>query len=106
MKEALAQRSWVLLFLVGLSISYYSYDNMVVIPALDPADPDRGWVWLTTDKEVIDYIKFWFRTFGFWVLAVAVFVIVISITGFRQGQRWAWYSLLYLPVHIGIHMVI
>ena len=56
--------------------------------------------------EVIEYIKFWFRNFGVWVLAVAVFVMVISATGFRKGDRWAWYSLLYLPVHIGIHMVI
>ena len=106
MVKAISQQSWVLLFLVGLGIAYFAYDNLIVIPALDPADPDRGWVWLTTDQEVIDYIKFWFRTFGYWVLAVAVFVIVISTTGFRQGERWAWYSLLYLPVHIGIHMVL
>lgn len=72
----------------------------------DPADPERGWAWLTTDPKVIDYIKFWFRNLGYWVLAVAVFAIIISITGFRQGERWAWYSLLYLPIHLGIHMAI
>lgn len=104
--KAISQKSWILLFLVGLGIAYYAYDNLVVIPALDPADPDRGWAWLTTDPEVIAYIKFLFRNFGIWVLAVAVFVIVISATGFRRGERWAWFSLLYLPVHIGIHMVI
>lgn len=101
-----SQYSWVLLFLVGLLIAYFAYDNLLVIPILDPADPERGWRWLTTDPEVIEYIKFWFRNFGFWVLAVAVFVMVISATGFRKGERWAWYSLLYLPVHIAIHMVI
>lgn len=101
-----SQYSWVLLFLVGLLIAYFGYDNLLVIPSLDPADPERGWRWLTTDPEVINYIKFWFRNFGFWVLAVAVFVMIISATGFRQRQRWAWYTLLYLPVHIGIHMVI
>lgn len=100
-----SQYSWVLLFLVGLLIAYFAYDNLLVIPSLDPADPERGWRWLTTDPEVIEYIKFWFRNFGFWVLAVAVFVMVISATGFRKGERWAWYSLLYLPVHIAIHMV-
>jgi hypothetical protein len=104
--EALARRAWLLLLLVGLGIAYFSYDNLVVIPALDPADPERGWAWLTSDPEVIEYIKFWFRNFGLWVLAVAVFVIVISVTGYRQGERWAWFSLLYLPVHIVIHMLI
>lgn len=100
------KHSWVLLFLVGLLMTYFAYDNLVVIPALDPADPERGWQWLTTDPEVIEYIKFWFRNFGVWVLAVAVFVMVISATGFRRRQRWAWYSLLYLPIHIAIHMVL
>ena len=104
--KTISQKSWVLLFLVGLGIAYFAYDNLVVIPALDPSDPERGWAWLTTDPEVIEYIKFWFRIFGIWVLAVAVFVIVISVTGFRKGERWAWFSLLYLPAHIGIHMVI
>lgn len=106
MIKAIAQKSWVLFFLVGLGITYFAYDNIVTIPAIDPADPERGWTWLTTDPEVIEYIKFWFRNFGIWVLAVAVFVIVISVTGFRQGDRWAWYSFLYLPMHIGIHMMI
>ena len=104
--KRISQYSWFLLFLVGLSFVYFAYDNLVVIPGLDPSDPDRGWVWLSTDPEVIEYIKFWFRNFGVWVLAVAVFVICISVTGFRKGERWAWYTLLYLPVHIGIHMMI
>ncbi len=104
--RSLAKYSWVLLFIVGLGFLYYAYDNIVLIPALDPADPDRGWAWLMTDPQVIEYIKFWFRNFGIWVLAVAVFVMVISATGFRQGERWAWYSLLYLPVQIVIHMFI
>jgi hypothetical protein len=102
----MAQYSWVLLFLVGLLIAYFAYDYLVVIPGLDPADPNRGWRWLTTDPEVIEYIKFWFRNFGFWVLAVAFFVTIIAATGFRKGERWAWYALLYLPVHILIHMFI
>jgi len=96
----------MLLFIVGLGLALYAYDNLVVIPGLDPADPDRGWAWLTSDPDVIEYIKWWFRTLGFWVLAVAVFVMVISSTGYREGQKWAWYSLLYLPVHILIHILI
>ena len=103
MKRA-AKHSWILLLVVGLAVGYFAYDNLVVIPWLDPADPDRGWSWLTSDPEIIEYIKFHFRIFGFWVLAFAVFVIVTSITGYRRGEKWAWYSLLYLPVHIVIHM--
>ena len=98
--------AWVLIFLVGLAMAAFAYDNVIVIPGLDPADPERGWAWLTRDPDVIDYIKFWFRIFGLWVLAVAVFVMTIAATGFRRGERWAWYSLLYLPVHVVLHIFI
>jgi hypothetical protein len=104
--RAISKHAWVVLFVVGLGLLFYAYDNIVVIPSIDPDDPERGWGWLTSDPEVIEYIKFWFRNFGIWVLAVGVFVTVISATGFRLNERWAWFSLLYLPVHIGIHMVI
>jgi hypothetical protein len=97
---------WILFFIIGIGLAVFAYDNIVVIPALDPADPERGWQWLSTDPEVIDYIKFWFRNFGFWVLAVSIFVMVIALTGFRNGERWAWFSMLYLPVHIGIHAIL
>jgi hypothetical protein len=104
--KLLQRYAWLFLFAVGLALLFYAYDNIIVIPALSPNDPDRGWEWLTRDPEIIDYIKFWFRIFGFWVLAVAVQVLVISATGYRKGQKWAFYSMLYLPVHVVIHMFI
>jgi hypothetical protein len=96
----------LLLFIVGLGLGIYAYYNLFTIPGLDPTDPDRGWAWLTADPDVIEYIKWWFRTLGFWVLAVAVLVMVISATGYRTGQKWAWYSLLYLPVHVSVHILL
>lgn len=102
----ISRYAWLLLFIVGAGTAFFAYHNVMVIPALDPADPDQGWAWLTTDADVVEYIKFWFRNFGLWVFAVAVFIMVISATGYRLAERWAWYSLLYLPIHIGIHMVI
>lgn len=98
--------AWLLLFMVGLGLLVYAYYNLVTIPSLDPADPERGWAWLTLNPEVITYLKWWFRTLGFWVLAVAVFVMVISATGYRRGEKWAWYSLLYLPLHVLVHVLI
>lgn len=104
--KLLQRYAWIFLFAVGFALLFFAYDNIIVIPALSPNDPDRGWEWLTRDPEVIDYIKFWFRIFGFWVLAMAVQVLVISATGYRKGQKWAYYSMLYLPVHVVIHMFI
>lgn len=102
----LRKNAWLLIFAVGLVLLIYAYDNVVVLPGMPPDDPERGWAWLTQEPAVLDYIQSWFRTFGLWVLAVAVFVLVVSATGYRSGQRWAFYSLLYLPLHIVIHMLL
>jgi hypothetical protein len=102
----LARYSWLLLILVGLAFLYYAYDNAVVIPSLSPTDPERGWAWLTTNPEVIEYIKYWFRILGLWVFVVAMFIIVVSATGFRNGEKWAFFSLLFIPVHIVVHMIL
>ena len=100
------KNAWLLLFFVGLLLLAYAYYNIVFIPRLAPYDPEMGWVWLTTDPEVIDYIKWWFRTLGFWVLAVAVQTLIISGTGYRKGEKWAFYGLLILPAIIILHMFI
>ena len=63
--RCIASYSWVLQFAIGLALLYYAFYNIVVIPEIDPADPERGWLWLTSDPQVIEYVKFWFRNFGF-----------------------------------------
>ena len=102
--KQVGRHAWILLLIVGLGLAYYAHYNLIVIPGLDPDDPDQGWAWLTSDLGVIEYIKFWFRILGLWVLALSITVVVISATGYRKGQRWAWYSLLYLPAHILAHV--
>jgi len=97
--KKLRENSWVLIFLVGLFMLYYAYYNMVSIPNLNPADPDRGWAWLSSDPEVIEYIKFIFRFLGIWVLLSGITTCVIAATGYRKSEKWAWYSLLYVPFH-------
>ena len=102
----ISKYSWLVFLFVGLGLIFFAYDNLVTIQGLAATDPNRGWAWLTTDPEIISYIKFWFRNFGIWVLAVAILVILIAVTGYREKEKWAWVALAYIPVHIGIHMII
>jgi hypothetical protein len=98
--KLLARYSWILILLIGLLFLYYAYDNIVTIPNLERFDPDRGWGWLTRDAEVVEYIQFQFRFMGLWVLLSGLMVTTIAATGFRKRQTWAWYSLLFIPVHL------
>ncbi|MDX1616490.1 MAG: hypothetical protein R3300_19425 [Candidatus Promineifilaceae bacterium] len=96
---------WIGLFAIGLSLLFYAYDNFFAIPALDVHDPDRGWAWLTTVPEVIDYIKFYFRIFGVRVLAFAMMVLVTVVAGLRRGYRRAWRALLIVPILAAVHII-
>lgn len=92
------QWSWVIFLLLGLLILIFSAYNAIFIPALDPADRDMGWAWLTTDPEIIEYIKFNFRAQGMWIFVYGWLVITTSVGGFRQGERWAWLGLCSVPM--------
>lgn len=92
------QWSWVIFLLLGLLILIFSAYNAFFIPALDPADPDMGWAWLTTNPEIIEYIKFNFRAQGMWIFVYGWLVIATSVGGFRQGERWSWLGLCSVPM--------
>jgi len=95
---------WILLLVVGLGFLYFAFDNFFIVPALDPNDPDRGWGWLTTNPEVIDYIKFHFRFFGIRVFGFAMLTLLTAATGLRSGSRAAWVALWIAPILVGIHI--
>ena len=97
---------WVILFAIGLLLLYFAYDNFFIIPALDVHDPDRGWDWLTTDPEIIDYIKFYFRVYGIRVFGFGMLTILTTVTGLRNGYRSAWIVLWTVPVLVIIHFFI
>jgi len=43
--------------------------------------------------------NFYFSGGGLSDLGFAFFLIVISLTAYRQGQTWAWYAFLFVPVY-------
>lgn len=86
-----------ILGLVAVMVLVFAGYNYFYVPALDPADPNRGWAWLTTDVETVDYIKFYFRMQGIWQLGFAI--LVLAAAGcLRQGSRLAWLGLWSVPV--------
>ena len=92
------QYGWIVFVILGVLILVFAGYNAIYIPVIDPADPDMGWAWLTTDPEVIAYIKFSFRVQGMWQLGYGLLVIVTAVGGLRQQQRWAWWGLCSVPL--------
>ncbi|MBC8336568.1 MAG: hypothetical protein H8E29_15000 [Anaerolineales bacterium] len=95
---------WVLVFIVGLLLLYFAYDNLFVIPALDVRDPERGWDWLTTNPEHIDYIKLYFRVYGIHILVFGAMALLSVWFGLREGYRSSWQVLWLVPLLIVLHV--
>jgi hypothetical protein len=91
-------RSWLFFVPVIFLILFFAYDNLIVIQALNVRDPDRGWAWLTTNPEIIDYIKFYFRVFGLRVFAFGALTLLTVTLGLKKGRFSAWLSLFLLPL--------
>lgn len=47
-------------------------------------------------------INWKFRSDGVSIFTVAVLTIAVCLTGFRHGQRWAWYALWAIPVWLAL----
>lgn len=56
----------------------------------------QSWAdFVTANPEAtIDYLQMEKRLLGIAQLAIAVLVVVVTLFGYRSGQKWSWYSLL------------
>ena len=45
-----------------------------------------------------DFVIFVYGQMGLLKISWSFFVLVITLTGYRRGERWAWYTMLSVPV--------
>jgi hypothetical protein len=70
----------------------------------------RGSVWhafttlpLFIDEAPLSIIELRMR--GTLLVGMVIFGLAIILTGFRWGERWAWYALWYYPVFFVLHII-
>ena len=56
----------------------------------------------TSNPQGADFIRWLTGQWGLMELGVAFFVIATAMTGYRRGERWAWYSLWFVPILYGL----
>jgi hypothetical protein len=60
-------------------------------------DGFTGYSWqelVATAPKTAEYTTLLFRMFGYYGMAFSLLAIAIAATGFRRGERWAWWALL------------
>ena len=95
-EKAYEKHAWMIFFGLGIFLLTALAFNFLL---LGSGIVDSGhWNWLTSEPAVYDYIAGTVRLMGLVALGFAIFIIATSLTGYRRGERWAWYSFWYLPV--------
>jgi hypothetical protein len=88
--------SFICIFLPGS----YAESDVVLVTGM-------SWIELAASSPVAaDVIRFLYGTMGLLKTSWAFLVVVIILTGFRRGEKWAWYSLLSLPVLLMINALV
>ena len=59
-----------------------------------------------TSPNAAAMIDYKVRLGGIQFLFLGLFSMVIALTGFRRGERWAWYILWLYPLFLGLHSLI
>jgi hypothetical protein len=47
-----------------------------------------------TSPDTAGYLTLIFRMYGIYIVAFSLLAVMIAATGFRRGERWAWWALL------------
>ena len=59
---------------------------------------DMSWSELqTSNPEGSEFIRYWSGEMGLLKMSWSFLVLAITLTGFRKGEKWAWYILWFVP---------
>ncbi len=53
-----------------------------------------GELWSALSPKMAAFITLVFRMYGIYIVAFGLLAIATSVTAFRRGERWAWWTLL------------
>lgn len=94
--------AWGIFFIIGVMILVGAIPHAFGVntdPALVQAISGQTIDEIRTSQSMLfDLYSFYFSGGGLSDLGVGFFLVVISLFAYRQGQRWAWYALWFVPV--------
>jgi magnesium-transporting ATPase (P-type) len=95
--------AWIVLLSVGLLwlvvgiVAVYSPEGIFEGDA--QAVTNLPWTDLkASSPEASNFIIFVYGQMGLLKISWSLFILAITLTGFRRGEKWAWYIMLLAPI--------
>ena len=95
--------AWVILLLVGLLWLLVGFVAVFSPEGIFEADAQAvtkmPWSEVKASSPVAsDFVIFVYGQMGLLKISWSLFILAITLTGFRRGEKWAWYIMLLAPV--------
>ncbi len=93
--------AWILFLVLGFFVLIFSLGTLVGGPSFGrPFESRTGVTWdqfVASNPRIASYWDFQLRSSNAIGLMAGLFVMAISLTSYRRGERWAWYALWTIP---------
>ena len=102
MERAYEKYGWVVYFALGLLwlvvglVQVFSPDELLETDA--QLITDMSWSELKASSPVAtDLVRFHYGQMGLLKTSWSLLVLAITLTGYRRGEKWAWYTMWLVP---------
>jgi hypothetical protein len=97
------RHSWKVLFVISVLVGLFGIGDIVQGMSADPAIANSitGIPWeelRVSSPKIASLIDLQVRSGGSQLVALSLLSIAICLTGYRRGERWAWYALWAWPL--------
>ena len=103
MERIYEKYAWVVFLFLGLMWVVVGFAQAFYPDGLAETDAqhvtDMSWSELKdSSPEASDLVRFLYGNMGLLKMSWSFLVIAITLTGFRRGEKWAWYTLCLVPI--------
>ena len=102
-EKSYEKHAWIILFVVSLLTLLFGLGDMIsggdADPAISESITGEDWEELKTSQpKIAKAIDLQIRIGGAALFTYGLLSMVVILTGFRCGEKWAWYALWSLPI--------
>ncbi len=103
MERVYEKYAWVILLALGLLWFVVGLNSVFLPEGVFETDvqsvTNMPWSELKASSPVAaDFVIFTYGLLGLLKLSWSFFVLAITLTGYRRGEKWAWYTMWSVPV--------
>lgn len=101
-EKSYEKHAWVLLVIAASPVLFFAVVHIISDGprAFELVEGNLGISWedlASEEPEIANVIRGFVKSMGVFALGFAALFMVIVTTGYRKGERWAWYAALLFP---------